>query len=461
MDINLKEVIQAVGARVTGEIVQDEPIREISTDTRALDKADLFFALAGKYFDGHDFIKEAIEKKIHYFVVSDTKKIPAELKKSALYLVVEDTLKAYGDIAKYYRQKFKIPAVAITGSSGKTTVKELATHILSQSFRVLKNRGTENNLIGVPKTIFQLEKSHQVLVLEMGTSLPGEIDRLSSIIAPQIGIVTQIGLAHLEGFGDQESIKEEKLKVLNQLERGGTLILNGQDPFLKEVKSGVHKVLSVGLQKDGNDLWAEQIWCHETGSSFYLNGKDLCETPLIGRHNILNCLVAILTASSFGVELPLIQKALSSFKPVSGRLTAKSFDGIQFLDDTYNSNPNSFKASLETLKEFKMRGRKGVVCGDMLELGQQAKALHQEMGALIADWLFDYVIAAGPLSKHLVDEALKRGFDPKRIHHVADSLAAGKLCREIAQPGDMILVKGSRGMKMEKVFECFITSSIR
>jgi len=175
----------------------------------------------------------------------------------------------------------------------------------------------------------------------------------------------------------------------------------------------------------------------------------------------LKCLYAILSADSLGMELPLIQKALSSFKPVNGRLSAKSFDGIQFLDDTYNSNPGSFRASLETLKEFKMRGRKGLVCGDMLELGNQAETLHREVGALIADWLFDYVIAAGPLSKYMVDEALKRGFDPKRIYHVTDSLKAGKLCQKIAQPGDMILVKGSRGMKMEKVFECFITSSIR
>ena len=459
MDVSLSEVIKAIHAGQAGAIASEARIHVISTDTRALDKADIFFALVGKNYNGHDFIEEAIQKNVRICVVSDKKIISAEFKEDVGFLIVDDTLKAYGDLAKFYRQQFKIPAVAITGSSGKTTVKELAAHILSQSFKVLKNRGTENNLIGVPKTILQLEKAHEVLVLEMGTSLPGEIGRLSSIIAPQVGVVTQIGLAHLEGFGSQESIKEEKLKVLDQLERGGTLIFNGQDPFLRDVKSGVHKILRVGLQKEENDLWAEQVWCHETGSSFYLNGKDLCETPIIGRHNVLNCLYAIMVATCFGIKLPLIQKALSSFKPVTGRLTAKSLDGIEFLDDTYNSNPNSFKASLEMLKEFKMRGRKGVVCGDMLELGEQAEALHRQMGAVIAEWLFDYVIAAGPWSKYLVDEAIKRGFDPKRIYHVADSLAAGKLCREVAQAGDRVLVKGSRGMKMEKVFECFITSS--
>ncbi|OIO39597.1 MAG: hypothetical protein AUJ72_00510 [Candidatus Omnitrophica bacterium CG1_02_46_14] len=461
MDVNFNEVIQATGAQTLGQIDGNAEIFEISTDSRALDKADLFFALTGKNFDGHDFIKEAIEKKVKVFVVSNPEKILPEFKNSAAFFVVKDTLKAYGDLAQYYRQKFKIPAIAITGSSGKTTVKELTAHILSQAFKVLKNRGTENNLIGVPKTLLQLEKSHEIMILEMGASIPGEINRLSSILAPQIGILTQIGMAHIEGFGTQEGIKIEKLSVLNHLERGGMLIVNGQDPLLKDVKSGMHKILRVGLQKENNDLWADQLWCHEAGSSFHLNGKDLCETPLLGRHNVFNCLLAIMTANLLGVKLPVIQKALSSFNPVAGRLTAKSWDGIQFLDDTYNSNPSSFKASLETLKDFKMRGRKGVVCGDMLELGDQAITLHETLGALIADWLFDFVIAAGPLSKHLVDGALKRGFDPQRIHHVKDSAAAGKLCREIARAGDLILVKGSRGMKMEKVFECFITSSTR
>ena len=461
MDADAEEILKAVDGKVLGLPMENRSVHVVSTDTRALDKADLFFTLSGKQFDGHDFIREAVGKGVQTFVVSNVNKITAELKKSASFIVVQDTLKAYGDFAKAYRQKFKIPAVAITGSSGKTTVKELTAHILSQKFKVLKNRGTENNLIGVPKTLLQLEKSHEVMVLEMGSNAPGEIDRLSSLVAPQIGVVTQIGLAHLEGLLSLEGVREEKLKVLNRLERGGTLILNGQDPMLKDVKSGMHKIMHVGFTKEANALWAEQIWCHETGSSFYLNGKDLCETPLIGRHNVLNCLYAVLVAYSLGVELPLIQKALSSFKPVPGRLCAKSINEIQFLDDSYNSNPSSFKASLETLKEFKMRGRKIVVCGDMLELGPEAEALHRQMGSLIAERLFDVVIAAGPLSKSLVDEALKAGFDPKRIYHVGDSLEAGKLCSQIAQAGDLVLVKGSRSMKMEKVFECFITSSTR
>ncbi len=461
MDISLDEILKAVGGQLLGGRSEGLPVHKISTDTRTAEKDDVFFALKGSRFDGHDFIKEAEKKGVRHFVVSDPGAVTAQTQKTSNVIGVDDTLKAYGDLAKVYRQKFKIPAIAITGSAGKTTVKELIAHVLSERFRVLKNRGTENNLIGVPKTIFQLEASHEVMVLEMGTNHPGEIDRLSSIIAPQIGIVTQIGFAHLEGLTDLEGVKEQKLKLLNHLERGGVLVLNGQDSYLAGVQSGTHKILRVGFAKEGCELSADQVGCLEQGSSFHLGGGDIFETPLIGRHNVLNGLFAIAAARALGLETPEIQKGLGSFKPVPGRLNFREMAGIIFLDDSYNSNPTSFRAALETLKEFKIRERKAVVCGDMLELGEKSEMLHREMGALIAGLLFDYVIAAGPESKYLVDEAVKKGFDPSRIHHTQNAEEAGKLCQQIAVPGDRVLVKGSRGTQMEKVFECFIISSIR
>ncbi len=459
MDISVQEILTATEGCWIGASAGAFSITGISTDTRTIGKGDVFFALGGERFDGHDYLKEAYAKGVRCFVVSKSPD-PSEFEEPSGFILVADTLRAYGDLAKFYRQKFKIPAIAITGSAGKTTVKELVAQGLQPRFNVLKNKGTENNLIGVPNTIFRLEKQHEVLVLEMGTSQPGEIDRLSSMIAPQIGIVTQIGLAHLDGLKSPEGIKEEKLALLNHMERGSILILNGQDPMLQDVTSGVHRIRRVGFSKEGSDRTADQVWCHEEGCSFYVEG-ELFETPLIGRHNVLNCLYAIEAATALGIPLDLIKKPIQSFKAVAGRMSVKNIDGICFLDDSYNSNPSSFRAALETLKDFKMRGRKGIVCGDMLELGADAENLHREMGALITELLFDFVIAAGPLSKRLVDEALKRGFDPKRIHHVKDSVGAGKICREIAVAGDRILIKGSRRMQMEKVFECFITSSIR
>lgn len=466
MDIKPSEILKATGGKALGTLNDDALVANISTDSRAIGKDDAFFALKGDRFDGHDFLQEAWGKGARHFVVSNIRKLPADVKASNV-IVVDDILTAYGDLAKFYRQKFRIPVIAITGSSGKTTVKELLAHVLSQRFTVLKTRGTENNFIGVPKTIFGLKASHQVAVLELGTNSPGEIERLASIAAPQIGIITMIGCSHLEGLKSIEGVKTEKLKLAAAVERGGLVILNGQDPNLADFKSGVHKILRAGFSKEGNDVVAEQMWCHDSGCTFRVdrpgqepNGeKVLVETALIGRHNALNCLFVLLAASALGMEFDTIRKALATFKPVAGRLCLKNHGGIIFIDDSYNSSPNSFRAALETLKEFKIRERKGVVCGDMLELGGQAEAMHREMGAHIAELLFDFVIATGPLSKHLVDEALKRGFDPKRIHHAKDSFEAGRLCRDIAAPGDMVLVKGSRAMAMEKVFECFTTSS--
>lgn len=469
MDVKAAELLKAVGGEALAGFDGRFSIRRVSTDTRTIEPGDAFFALSGERFDAHDFLKEAIEKGARLCVVSRAKAATAELRKLSGFVTVPDTLAAYGDFARFWRERFRIPVVAISGSAGKTTVKELVAHVLSAKFNVLKNRGTENNLVGVPKTLLQMDETHQVAVLELGTNHPGEIDRLASIVQPQIGILTQVAQSHLLGLKDLAGVKAEKLRLMAHLERGGLLLLNGQDPQLRDVQSGVHKTIRVGLAKEGNELWADQIWCHEGGSSFHVERfasepqmeRTLFEIPLLGRHNVVNALFAVAAASALGVEFADVKRALSSFRPVAGRLQTKRMDGILFLDDSYNSNPASFRAALETLRDFKIREKKIVVCGDMLELGDQAEALHREAGSWLAELRFDQVIAAGALSAHLVDEAVKRGLDAKRIHHVKDSQAAGKLAREIAGAGDVVLVKGSRGSQMEKVFECFTTSSIR
>ena len=452
MDVNILEIAKAVGGKPLSAPREAIEIGKISTDTRVIGKNDVFFALRGLHFDGHDFVEQAFEKGARHFVLSDPSKAPKNGKGECHVLLVKDVLTAYGDFAFFYRRKFKIPALAVTGSSGKTTVKELAAHALSSKFTVLKNKGTENNLVGVPKTILQLEPSHEALVLEMGTNQPGEIARLSEIIEPQLAILTQIGDSHLEKLKNREGVREEKLGLLAHLERGGTLFINNEDPMLKEVKSGAHRVIRVGFGQEGNDFFADNIWCHEGGSSFRMNGKEIFDIPLIGRHNILNSLLAIAAAVTFGVDTELIRKSLKEFKPVSGRLNLKTIEGVVFIDDSYNSNPTSFRAALDTLKSFKTRGKKAVVFGDMLELGDKAEDFHREIGALLAELMFDFVIGAGPLAQVAIEEALKRGFNRSRAYPVQDSVEAGKLCRQMAAPGDMVLVKGSRGMKMEKVF---------
>lgn len=458
-DFQVDEILRWTRGRHIGRSDAPQPISRVSTDTRLLEKNDVFFALVGKRFDGHDFITEAMEKGVRTFVVSKSQKIKADQLKSAVFIQVEDTLTAYGDLARHHRQKFKIPVVAITGSSGKTTVKELTAHLLSSKFKVLKNRGTENNLVGVPKTLLQLEAGTEVVVLEMGTSLPGEIGRLSSIGQPQVGVLTQIGYSHLEGLKDLKGVREEKLSLLKNLERGGMLVVNGEDAQLAGLQSGVHRLVRVGFDRTRAQMTAENIWSHDQGTTFALNGTDKMETALLGRHNVLNCLLAVQAALALGVELGAIQKGLPGFKPMPGRLSLRTIDEIHFLDDSYNSNPTSFRAALETLKSLKTRGKKGVVCGDMLELGNDAEVLHRQAGRSLAEHLFDFVVAAGPLSEHLVQEAVKAGYPAGKIFHAENSSDAGKICQKLASGGDLVLVKGSRGMQMERIFECFMSCS--
>jgi UDP-N-acetylmuramoyl-tripeptide--D-alanyl-D-alanine ligase len=433
------------------------PIR-VSTDTRSLKAGDTFFALKGPHFDGHDFLKTAIEKGAAQLVISDLTKVPAGSQTKVQVIHVKDTMTAYGDLAAEIRAQFSIPSVAITGSSGKTTVKELTAHLLSKNRKILKNIGTENNLVGVPKTIFGLDAEHETLVLEMGTSLPGEIDRLASLIKPDIGILTQIGYSHLSGLGGLEGVRAEKLGLLRHLKAGGVLIVNGEDPQLEGVCHPAGRTVRVGFDAARADFSADQISSSASGTFFRLNAGLEFKTKLYGRHNVLNCLLAIAAATELGMTPADLQEGLLTFRSVPGRLELKSLAGIDFLNDTYNANPTSFEAALQVFKEFEALGKKGIVCGDMLELGPEAEMLHRRIGKYLAACGVDWVIATGPLCRYLAQDAVKSGLDPKKIEFASDSLEAGRLCRQRAACGDVVLVKGSRGMKMEKVFECFTTS---
>lgn len=459
MDFELSWIAEACAATVTGDTAQK--VRRIWTDTRTLEKGDLFLALVGAKYDAHDFIAEAHERGGRAFLVSDASKIPAAIRKDSVILTVPDTLVAYGEIARRHRLLFKIPVIAVTGSVGKTTVKELLAQLLSTHYRVLKNRGTENNLVGVPKTLLQMGPEHEVAVIEIGTNAPGEIERLTRMLTPQMAVLTAVGPSHLEGLKSIEGVKAEKLKVLAHLERGGLLIVNGEDPLLKDVQSGVHRIVRAGWSGTGCDFEAAGLWCHEKGCSFQIGEKDRYETPLIGKHLALDCVIALAATASFETSLEERQKALASFKSVAGRMQLKEHDGIRFLDDTYNCNPTSLRSALETIKGFKVRERKVVIVGDMYELGQKSEEYHRQAGAWISEGLFDLVITAGKAAGWAADEAVRLGSDASRVHATADSEAAGKLYRKLARPGDLVLVKGSRGMQMEKVFECFITSSTR
>lgn len=453
MDLDFLEIIQATGGILCGP-PSSKSVRKICTDSRSIQKGDVFFAISGPRYDGHDFIGQAFGQGIDHFVISNEKKLPHSLKDKASVIQVRDVLTAYGDLAKYYRKKMSVQVIAITGSCGKTTVKELVWRTLSLKHTVLKNQGTENNLVGVPKTIFELDKTHEILVLELGTNQPGEIDRLSSIAMPDMAIITQIGDSHLEGLKDKASVKIEKLSLIKHLKKSGPVFLNGEDAFLDDVTSQDHQVIRVAHSAEISNIRAENVLLLQDGTTFDVDGQPF-QTKLVGRHNVVNALFALAVARNLGIPDSEITKALSMFEPVPGRMKLRQAGKVNFIDDSYNSNPTSFQASLEALKEFKSTEKKAVVCGDMLELGELSKEFHQVLGRYAATLGLKFIIAVGPWSKFLVQAAIEQGFDSKQVFHLEDSYKAGVLCRKLAEPGQLILVKGSRGMKMEKVFEAF------
>lgn len=426
----------------------------ISTDTRRIGRGDVFFALKGERFDGHDFISEAVAKGASTVVYSDEAKAGAK-NPGVSWVRVDDTLKAYGDRAAEVRRKSGARVVAVTGSSGKTTVKEMLARVLGFRFKVHKNQGTENNLVGVPKTIFGLQPEHEILILELGTNHPGEIARLSEIAGPDVAAITRVGASHLEGLGSIEGVRVEKLSIARGLKPGGMLWVNGDDAMLAE--AGTRRV---GLENPRADLRAEAVEAEGEGLAFRA-GQSKFRLRLLGRHNILNALIVIGIARELGMDDAAIAAALETFEPVAGRLQVKRFEQFTFLDDTYNANPVSFEAAIGALADFPAKRRRVLVAGDMLELGAGSEAFHRALGRRAHEKKIDCLITSGERSRSACDEALKAGMDASRVCACGDAAQAGEALRAILQPGDVVLVKGSRGMKMEKVFECFSPSFTR
>ncbi len=416
-----------------------------SIDSRTIKRGESFIAIKGKRFDGHDFIDEAIKKGASGIILD--KNIKLCLRKIAV-IKVKDTLKALGDIAANHRRRFDIPVVGITGSNGKTTVKEMLWSILKKRYTVLKNRGTENNLVGLPLTLLRLKEGHRAAVLEMGTNRWGEIARLTEILRPTIGVITNIGPSHLESFKDEEGVLRAKSELVHKLKMKDSIVLNGDDPMLSRIKSRRKKV-TFGLKKD-NDFRATEI--KSNGSiSFTLNGLYPFKLKILGNHNIYNALAAIAVSSLLGIEISLIKDALLNFKLPYMRMAPSVLKGITVINDAYNSNPFSLKWAIDTFSNFKTKGRRIIVSGDMLELGERRRLFHSQAGRLIAGSSIDALIAVGELSRHTAQAALRAGMGRDNLWSCSDSNEAARILKSVAKRGDAVLVKGSRAMCMERI----------
>jgi UDP-N-acetylmuramoyl-tripeptide--D-alanyl-D-alanine ligase len=364
---------------------------------------------------------------------------------------VKDSTKALQAIAASHRSNFKIPVICVTGSNGKTTVKDMIGSALSAKYNVLKNEGTKNNHIGVPQTLLKLKDDHDACVLELGTNHRGEIKALADIAKPDIAVITNVGPSHLEFLEDLEGVYEEKSQILGSLGRRGFAVLNGDDEFLSRIEGA--RIIKYGF-KPQNDIRAEIRPLNGARIGFLVNGRDLFQLNLFGAHNVYNALAAIAVSLTLGVGNKAIGKALAAHRPASMRLDRLVINGVEIINDSYNSNPLSMKAALQAIRDYPARAR-WVVSGDMLELGADAARLHEMIGELVATCAVEGLLTFGELSKHTISGAMKCGMDKGSLWHCESHGEIAGILRKVVKEGDLVLVKGSRSMRMESVIEKF------
>lgn len=440
--ILLSEIAGALGASCPAE----KEITEISTDTRNLPEGCLFVAIKGERFDGHDFIAKAIESGA-----------AAALSERAIEdcpcVVVKNTRKAYLELAGYYRRKFSPVLVGITGSVGKTTTKEMIALVLSERFHCLKTQGNLNNEIGLPKTLFTLDSTHEAAVIEMGMSDFGEISRLSKTAAPTIGVITNIGFSHIENLKTQEGILKAKLEILDGMSENAPLAVNGDDSRLSPLNNKLsteRPVYLFGIENENCDFRGTDI--RETGGvtefTVNYNGKSCeAEIPCAGRHNVLNALAAFCVGTIAGMSESEIVSALKKYQPDGMRQNIVKRGGVTIIIDCYNASPDSMKASLDVLAGMKTEGRKIAVLGDMLELGEASERLHTLVGEYVYKTKPDMLFCYGRDSEYITR---KCGVD-REFTDNKDQLV--KLIKSYIKDGDVILFKASRGMKLEEVID--------
>jgi UDP-N-acetylmuramoyl-tripeptide--D-alanyl-D-alanine ligase len=450
---SLQYIVDATG----GELLHgssEKIVARISTDSRQVQPGDLFVALAGERFDAHAFLPE-IARRGAGAVVAEKKKLPAGFSACPV-VAVERTRVALGRLAACYRRDFDLPVLAVCGSNGKTTTKEMIASVLRQAKATLWSEASFNNDVGVPLTLLRLEKSHQAAVLEAGTNHPGELAPLITMMQPRLGVLTNIGREHLEFFGTLDGVAREEGAVAELLPGSGTLFVNGDDEWTRPVlRRARARVVRVGLA-EGNDFIANAIQCDATGATFRvvspggrLDGQY--RINLLGRHQVVNALLALAVGAQFQLTLQDIQRGLAACSPAKMRLQLWSGGGVQVLDDAYNANADSMLAALLTLRELPCAGRRVAVLGDMAELGDGSAAAHAEVGRRAAELGIDHLFAVGRNARDIAASARQGGL--RNVIEISEVEAATQAVKDFARPGDAILIKASRAMRLERISE--------
>jgi UDP-N-acetylmuramoyl-tripeptide--D-alanyl-D-alanine ligase len=450
--LSLAQIAKLAG----GSISADDTsilVSKISTDSRTLRAGDVFVPLRGENFDGHKFLAQAAERGAAGAVVEESWK--GKVPRNFALIRVADTLVGYQTLAANYRASLPLKVIAITGSNGKTSTKDFVAATLAKKFRVTKTEGNFNNHVGLPQTMLAANRDDEIGVWEIGMNHPGEIAALAKLAAPDVAIITNIGVAHIEFMGSREAIAEEKGALAEAVAPNGTLILNADDAFSDDIAKRTRaRIILAGIEN--GSVRATEISQQPTGSEFtILEGAHRCraQLPVPGIHMVQNAMLAVAAGRAFGLSLEECAIGLASTPLTKARLQIREIDGIQFIDDSYNANPDSMKAALRTLVELDADGRRIAVLGEMGELGAESEHGHREVGETAAVLRVDELIAVGAAGALIAQAAREAGLE-KSV--AVDSPAeAAELLGKNAAPGDLILVKGSRSGRMERVLEEF------
>lgn len=434
-------------------------VRRVVTDSRQVRAGDLFVALAGPHFDGHDFLAAAVAQGAAGVLVEPRKLGPGlgPVQGGAAVLAVDNTRLALGRLAARYRAGFSMPMVAVGGSNGKTTTKELLASVLRQRLATLWSEASFNNDIGVPLTLLRLEEGHQAAVLEVGTNHPGELAPLLDLIQPRYGVITSIGREHLEFFGDVEGVVREEGTIGEHLPPGdGRLFIPGDSPWAGVLARRARvPVIRVGLG-EGNDWRARQVRATDDGVTFDVEAAEgeafgPCRIRLLGQHQVTNALLALAVGMELGLEPDQVRRGLAECIAPKMRMQLSMVNGVRVLDDSYNANADSVVAALQTLAEMPCAGRRIAVLGDMAELGAQTTVAHEEIGRRSAELPIDCLVTVGRWADVTASSAVRAGL--ARVVRFEDVAAASREVPGLVRPGDLVLLKASRSTGLEKVVE--------
>jgi UDP-N-acetylmuramoyl-tripeptide--D-alanyl-D-alanine ligase len=436
--------LSEIASALNGSFNTDCEIYGICLDTRKITPGCLFICIKGERFDAHQFANEALEKGAAAVMIN------TDIEPDGAYVRVEDTSKALLELAGWYRSRFSLNLVGLTGSVGKTTTKEFTYLVVASKYKSIKTLGNLNNEIGLPQMLFMLDSSVEAAVIEMGMNHFGEISRLTRAAKPTIGLITNIGVSHMENLGSREGILKAKLELLEGLEKGAPLILNGDNDLLKTVKNEDYDIHFYSVDSP-SDFRAENISSHGGSTSFtvnYFGSRQDITIPALGIHNVYNALAAF--AVGYYLDIPAKQcaDALAQYQPEGMRQRSVEVGGITSIEDCYNASPDSMKAAIRTLAETD-GNKKIAVLSDMLELGEISAQAHREIGGLVAKSNIDLLLTYGELSRNTADGAVAEGM--KNVYHFdSKEELASKLIEE-CKPGDTVIFKASRGMKLEDV----------